>query len=128
MKKLVIILFAFSLLVVLGCATSKNECPVYVANPNCKLVSFKPGSEPEGYNGIKWETKLSALERMKHIRTDPTHGGIEFYVRQGDTFKLENEKHKPVQCHECGKGKIEVLDLQFVIIEKCDVCEYRKKL
>ena len=96
MKKLIIVLCAFSLAVVLGCATSK-DCPVYVANPTCKLVSFQPGSEPEGYNGIKWETKLSTLERMKHSRTDPTHGGIEFYVREGDTFKLENGKHKPVQ-------------------------------
>jgi hypothetical protein len=34
---------------------------------------------------------------MKHTRTDPTHGGIEFYVREGDTFKLENGKHKMVQ-------------------------------
>jgi hypothetical protein len=97
MKKLMIILCAFSLVAVLGCATSKSDCPVYVTNPNCKLVSFKAGSEPEGYNGIKWETKLSGLERMKHSRTDPTHGGIEFYVREGDTFKLENGKNKPVQ-------------------------------
>ena len=93
MKKLMIILCAFSLVGVLGCATSKNDCPVYVTNPNCKLVSFKAGSEPDGYNGIKWETQLSALERMKHTRTDPNHGGIEFYVRQSDTFKLENGKH-----------------------------------
>ncbi len=94
MKKLIIILCAFSLAAVLGCATSKSDCPVYVTNPNCKLVSFKAGSEPEGYNGIKWETKLSTLEKMKHTRTDPTHGGIEFYVREGDTFKLGNGKHQ----------------------------------
>ena len=97
MKKLIIILCAFCLSAVLGCATSKNDCPVYIANPNCKLVSFKPGSEPEGYNGIKWETKLSGLERMKHIRTDPSHGGIAFYEREDDTFKLENGRDKPVQ-------------------------------
>ena len=97
MKKLVIILCAFSLLAVFGCAIPKSECPVYVANPNCKLVSFRPGSEPEGYNGIRWEAKLSTLERMKHVRTDLSHGGIEFYVREGDTFKLENGKHKMVQ-------------------------------
>ena len=97
MKKLMIILCAFSLAAVLGCATSKSDCPTYVTNPNCKLVSFKAGAEPEGYNGIKWETKLSTLEKMKHSRTDPTHGGIEFYVREGDTFKLENGKHKIVQ-------------------------------
>jgi hypothetical protein len=97
MKKLITILCAFSLLAIFGCATSKNDCPTYVTNPNCKLVSFKAGSEPEGYNGIKWETKLSTLEKMKHTRTDQTHGGIEFYAREGDTFKLENGKHKPVE-------------------------------
>jgi hypothetical protein len=96
MKNLMIILCAFSLVAVLGCATSK-DCPTYVANPTCKLVSFQPGSEPDGYNGIKWETQLSTLPGMKHSRTDPTHGGIEFYVREGDTFKLEDGKHKPVQ-------------------------------
>ena len=97
MKNLIIILCALSFVAILGCATSKNECPVYVANPNCKLVSFKPGCEPQGYNGITWETKLSTLERMKHYRTDLSHGGIEFYVREGDTFKLENGKLKMVE-------------------------------
>ena len=96
MKKLIIILCAFSLAAVFGCATSP-DCPTYVANPNCKLVSFKAGTEPGGYNGIKWETKLSTLERMKHHRTDSSHGGIEFYIREGDTFKLENGKDKMVQ-------------------------------
>jgi len=96
MKKLIIILCAFSLAAVLGCATS-SDCPTYVTNPNCKLISFKAGSEPEGYNGIKWETKLSTLTGMKHVRTDPTHGGIELYVRQGDTFKLGNGKHLMVE-------------------------------
>jgi hypothetical protein len=108
MKKLTIILCVFALAIVFGCATSKTDCPVYVANPNCKLVSFKPGAEPDGYNGIKWETKLSTLERMKHTRTDPAHGGIEFYVREGDTFKLENGKHKTVQ-YGFLKGKLYVV-------------------
>lgn len=97
MKKLIIILFGFSLIAAFGCATPKSECPVYVPNQNCKQVSFKPGSEPAGYNGIKWETKLSTLERMKHYRTDLSHRGIKFYVRESDTFKLENGKHKIVQ-------------------------------
>jgi hypothetical protein len=96
MKKLIVILCAFSLAAVLGCATT-NDCPTYVANPTCKLVSFQPGSEPEDYNGIKWETQLSTIPGMKHSRTDPTHGGVEFYVREGDTFKLGNGKTKPVQ-------------------------------
>ena len=95
MKKLMIILCAFSLAAVLGCAVAP-DCPTYVANPNCKLVSFRPGTEPGGYNGITWETKLSTLERMKHYRTDPSFGGIDFYIREGDTFKLVNGQDKVV--------------------------------
>jgi hypothetical protein len=92
-----VIVCALFLAAVLGCATSKTDCPAYVVNPNCKLVSFRAGVEPDGCNGIKWETKLSSLEGMKHTRTDPSHGGIEFYQKQGDTFKLENGKHLNIQ-------------------------------
>src|SRR4030067_236671 len=95
MKKLMIILCAFSLFAVFGCASSP-DCPTYVANPNCKIVAFKPGAEPTGYNGIKWETKLSTLERMKFQRKDASYGGIDFYTREGDTLKLENGKEKMV--------------------------------
>lgn len=97
MKKLLVILCAFSLVAAFGCATSKSESPAYVTNPNAKLVSFRVGTEPDGYNGIRWETKLSTLQKMKHMRTDPHHGGIEFYAREGDTFILENGRNKPVQ-------------------------------
>jgi hypothetical protein len=96
MKKLITVLCAFSLVAVFGCATSQ-DCPTYVADPNCKLVSFMIGSEPDACNGIKWETRLSTLQGMKHTRTDPSHGGIEFYVREGDAFKLDNGKKLMIQ-------------------------------
>jgi hypothetical protein len=110
MKKLIIILCAFSLAAVFGCATSP-DCPTYVANPGCKLVTFKAGTEPGGYNGIKWEAKLSALVGMKHYRTDPSCGGIDFYIREGDTFKLVNGKDKVVQ-YGFWKGKFYVAVVQ----------------
>ncbi|MEW6376251.1 MAG: hypothetical protein AB1502_10750 [Thermodesulfobacteriota bacterium] len=97
MKRLIGILISFSLVVAIGCATHKNDFPVYLPNENCKLVSFKPGLEPEGFNGIKWETKLSTLEGMKHYRTDPSHGGIEFYLKERDAFKLGNGKLTTIQ-------------------------------
>ena len=97
MRNLMMILCAFSLTAVLGCASTMNDSPVYIADPNCKLVSFKPGSEPDACNGVKWETQLSTLQGMKHVRTDPSHGGIEFYVRQGDAFKLENGKQLKIE-------------------------------
>ena len=104
MKKLIGILISFSLLMILGCAESRyflssdpTYIPVYVPNENCKLVSFKPGLEPEGFNSVKWETKLSSLEGMKLYRKDQSYGGMEFYLKEGDTFKLGNGKLTPVQ-------------------------------
>jgi hypothetical protein len=95
-KKLMISLCAFALFAFFGCAVSP-DCPTYVANPNCKLVTFKPGAEPAGYNGIKWEAKLSTLEKLKLLRTDVSFGGIDFYTREGDTLKLVNGKEIMVQ-------------------------------
>jgi hypothetical protein len=79
----------------MGCAS--NTPVAYSPNENCKLVTFKPGLEPEGINGIKWETKLSTLAGMKPHRKDASYGGVEFYVREGDTFKLGNGKLTPIQ-------------------------------
>jgi len=38
-----------------------------------------------------------ALDKMLYYRKDISHGGIDFYVRQGDTFKLKNGKARPIQ-------------------------------
>ncbi len=95
MKTLIGILLSFSLLMVMGCAA--HQLPVYTPNENCKLVGFRPGLEPQGFNGIKWETGLSSLDKMKHYRTDSAHGGIDFYLRAGDGYKLRNGKVLPIQ-------------------------------
>jgi hypothetical protein len=34
---------------------------------------------------------------LKHYRTDPSHGAIKFYLKEGDVFKLGNGKALPVQ-------------------------------
>jgi len=95
MKRLIIIWIFFSVFMAMGCA---HQTPVaYSPNKNCKLVSFKPGLEPEGVNGVKWEAKLSTLEGMKLHRKDLSYGGVEFYRREGDTFKLGNGKLAPIQ-------------------------------
>jgi hypothetical protein len=80
---------------IIGCAPI--IIPDYLPNKEAKLVGFKPGSEPEGFNSIKWETKLSTLEGLKHCRTDVSCGGIEFYLKEGDAYKLGNGKALPVQ-------------------------------
>ncbi len=95
MKTLIGILLSFSLVVAMGCAA--HQLPVYTPNENCKLVGFRPGLEPQGFNGIKWETELSTLDQMKHYRKDSTHGGIDFYLRAGDGYKLKSGKVLPIQ-------------------------------
>jgi len=96
MKSLVGILILFSLVTAMGCA-SYTPCPVYTPNENCKLVTFKSNSEPRGFNGIKWETELSSLTEMKAYRKDPSHGGIHFYLKAGDGYKLKSGKLIPIQ-------------------------------
>ena len=97
MKRLIGILIPCSLLVAaMGCA-SYAPVAVYTPNENCKLVSFKLGSEPDGFNGIKWETEVSSLGEMKSYRKDPTHGGIHFYLRAGDGYRLRSGKLIPIQ-------------------------------
>lgn len=99
MKKFIGILISFCLVITIGCGGSfsmkKVEIPVYVTNENSRPVGFKPGLEPEGFNGIKWETDLSTLERMK--RTEKGSKGVAFYTKEGDVFKLGNGKFIPIQ-------------------------------
>ena len=104
MRTLIGILIFLSFVMVMGCSESRyylssdtSYIPTYLPNENCKLVSFKPGLEPEGFNGIKWETELSALNGMKVYRKDPSHGGINFYLRTDDGYKLKNGKLIPIQ-------------------------------
>ena len=104
MKRLIGILISFSLVIAMGCtemryysSSDPSYIPVYLPNENCKLVSFKPGFEPDGFNGIKWETELSTLREMKLYRKDSSHGGIDFYLKAGDGYKLKNGKLIPIQ-------------------------------
>jgi hypothetical protein len=94
MKRLFGILISFSVVMAMGCT---HNIPVYSPDANCKLVSFKQGSEPAGFNEIKWETVLVTLKEMKSYRKDPSHGGIDFYLREGDGYKLKNGKLLPIQ-------------------------------
>ena len=104
MKTLIGILLSFSLVMAMGCT---NHIPVYSSNENCKLVSFKSGLEPQGFNGIKWETELLTLDRMKPYRKELSHGGIDFYLRAGDGYKLKDGKLLPIQ-YGFWKGKFYV--------------------
>ncbi len=103
MNRLIGILISFSLVMAMGCAETRyftssdtSYIPTYLPNENCKLVSFKPGLEPAGFNGVKWETELSILGEMKLYRKEPSHGGIVFYLKTGDAYKLRNGKLVPI--------------------------------
>ena len=83
-----------------GCAAQTMNIEPNIPNENAKIVGFKPGSEPDGFDGIRWETEFSTLQRMKHYRRDPSHGGTEFYKKDNGAFKL-------------GKGKLETVQYGF---------------
>ncbi len=105
MKKCVCIFTFISFLITLGCfSNQETKWPIYQHNENSKPVYFAPGLEPTGFNGIKWETTVSSIEGMQHHRTDLSYGGVEFYLRKGDTFKLENGRTLPIQ-YGFWKGK-----------------------
>jgi hypothetical protein len=99
MKRLILILISLSFVTVTGCGPAvhndssiyKSDIPVYIPNKKAKLVGFN-GSEPQGFNGIKWETQLSSLGSMKRYRKEQSYGGIEYYVKGKDVFKLGNGK------------------------------------
>jgi len=99
MIKLLGLLIVISFVMVTGCSHMGEElcAPIYLPNENAKVVSFQSGQEPEGFNGIKWETDVSALIGMKPYRKDPSYGGIDFYLKEKDTFKLGNGKLQTIQ-------------------------------
>ena len=101
MKRMIGILISFSLVMAMGCTQARyfassdtSYIPCYTPNANCKLVGFKPGLEPAGFNGVKWETELSTLGEMKLYKKD--YGSINFYLRPGDAYKLRNGKPVPI--------------------------------
>jgi len=60
-------------------------------------MGFGEGLEPYGFRNIPWGTDISVLDGMEHYRTDPSHGGIEFYVRKGDRLTLGEAELKTIQ-------------------------------
>jgi len=75
---------------------------------NLNSAEFKPGSEPDGFRGIKWGTDISTLSDMKYERTDPSYGGIKVYTRKNDVLHL-------------GGAKLEIIKYGFWKGKFCDV-------
>jgi hypothetical protein len=85
----------FSLLSILFILSGAASCTHFnsgsqgvAGESNPSIKTYKPGSEPDGFRGIRWEAELSTLEGMEHYRTDPSYGGIEFYFRKEDSSRI----------------------------------------
>jgi hypothetical protein len=99
MQKILGILLVCFIAVVTGCAgpnSSAQKGCVYVPNEQARLVTFK-GTEPDGFNSIKWQTMVSQVEGLKFYRTDYSAGGIDFYHKDQVGFLLPNGKVAPAQ-------------------------------
>jgi len=71
-------------LIVIGCIVLSG---LAFADTNVPS-NFKPGSEPDGFRGIKWGQDISTVEGLVHVATDPSYGGIERYARERDELKM----------------------------------------
>jgi len=53
----------------------------------------KPGSEPDGFRGIRWGTEISALGDMEKVEQDQSsNSDLAWYRRKGDTLTIGNAK------------------------------------
>ena len=51
-------------------------------------IGEKPGTEPDGFRGIKWGTSIDSLAGMKYYRTDPSYGGTQVYTKKNEDLKI----------------------------------------
>jgi len=53
-----------------------------------KDSNFKPGSEPDGFRGIKWGQDISTVPGLKYLETDKASGGVQRYARERDELRV----------------------------------------
>ena len=54
--------------------------------------NFKPGSEPDGFRGLRWGTPISLLDQMVQVWEE---GDLKYYEREGDVLEIGGAKlHK----------------------------------
>ena len=71
---------------------------------------FKPGSEPDGFRGIKWGTDISTLKDMVFI--DAIYRDMKRYERRGDELKIGEAKLDYIQ-YEFRKGRFYLVEMWF---------------
>ena len=51
-------------------------------------IGEKPGTEPDGFRGIKWGTSIDDLAGMEYYRTDSSYGGTQVYTKKNEDLKI----------------------------------------
>jgi len=68
---------------------------------NHGLKNFKPGSEPDGFRGIKWRTEFSTAfsnaEKVKESKTIARYEPLKFYLIEGDDLKIGLAKLESIE-------------------------------
>ena len=62
-------------------------------------IGEKPGTEPDGFRGIKWGTSIDNLAGMKHLRTYPGFEGILIYTKKDEDLRIGTANLKEVHYH-----------------------------
>ena len=59
------------------------------SQPADQPINFKPGSEPDGFRGIKWGTHISTVNDMVQVWEN---GDRKFYTRKGECLEIGGAK------------------------------------
>jgi hypothetical protein len=78
------------------------------------LGDFKPGSEPDGFRGIKWGTDISTLKDMTFVTE--IDKDAKRYERKRDELKLGKAKLDSIQ-YEFRKGRFYLVEIEFQGVE-----------
>jgi NAD-dependent SIR2 family protein deacetylase len=83
---------------------------------------------------------MSKSRRKGHSEVESLRGEIRRLNAQLKYCKRCNEQHRdddldyddvpeiePV-CQQCGKNKLKIIDLKYVVFEVCELCGFKKKI
>ncbi len=101
MKALKILTVFFGILLMGSLATGQ---------PTHQSSAFKPGSEPDGFRGIKWGTDISTLKDMALVMIIDNE--TKRYKRNGDVLRMGEVKLDYIG-YEFWKGMLYLVDIGF---------------
>jgi DNA-directed RNA polymerase subunit M/transcription elongation factor TFIIS len=68
------------------------------------------------------QRRVKELQKAQHIYEDILTEEVEEPVPETTLFTSSRT------CPHCGKGKLSYIEIVGRVFEKCDICEYRKKI